>query len=235
MMNAKNIIAECKKVLGNAFGQTVGWILRYWDSHAEKQRELVQSNICIGWDADMKKRTGIDDYRSEASAGRAQSEKLQTDAHRLDAVSDLITSPQQAARLLDGGSYNGKVKCRYFTRVGHCRMVMCTCEGRAQKTRGYHVILRGNRNPSRAPLCDKCLGKISRDSDYHKSLLVKPRDRRRSNERPKRKEKPYDFWADTVVTLRGWCREAGLPVSGTKGEIVERLTTSGYRPGKKGE
>jgi len=222
-MKAKDLITECEEKLGKMYAQTCAWILRYWDKHAETQKSLVEDNVTVGWDPVAKANSGILAYVKPESAGVEQVEQLVSDAVRLNSVNDLMTSPMSAAKLLVNRGQDGRVRCRYFTRVGHARMVVCTCEGRAQRTRGYIVLLRGNRNPSRAPLCDKCLGKMSRDHNYMESCLPARREQRTVSKPIEKVRTAPDYWTHTVVELRELCRNQDLPVSGTKSEVISRL------------
>jgi len=239
----ETILNDLVTHFGKPIRQMMEWLLRYWDSHVEKQRELFNNNIQIGWSEENLKCEDLMAYTKPLNeAAASQSAQLKRDHALLDTASLLITCPEDAANVLSERTQDGNVRCRYFTRVGHVREVICTCEGRPRRSRGYRVQLRGARNPLSRPICDKCLGALSRDPKYlaevYKRGRFKPRnkktDHKKRTEWTQKKERPIqrqvvdevrvNHWDSTVVELRALCRNKGIPVSGTKGELVARLS-----------
>lgn len=238
------IIQDLVSSFGKPVHQLMNWLLRYWDSHVVKQGELFSNNIQIGWSEENRSADDLMAYcKPKNEAAESQARQLYDDHRKLEAVKHLITCPEDAARALAEKTADGQIKCKFFTRIGHVREVICTCEGRPRPSRGYRVQLRGARNPLARPICDKCLGAFSRDNAHLVEVYNRIQDRRKPKPRPinpmyatkpkqERKPKPAkpskptsaDLWKLTVVELRALCRKKDLPSSGTKGVLVDRLT-----------
>jgi hypothetical protein len=225
-MSETTLLTRLVKRLGTGMEQTLRWLLRPYSTHSAKQRELLGESLHVGWSEGIKREVPLHAYANIDRVVEMQEEVLFEDLTTLRSVRERSCSPYEAARLLlfrDGVS--GKVKCRYFTRVGPIRAILTSFDGQIRIGRGFRVQIRGQREPARLIVCDKTLAKLVRDEEWRNALFNQIPTRTRDR-KPREPSRAKQLWNKTVNDLRQECRDKGIPVSGTKAEVIDRILTS---------